>query len=115
MKDRDSLIERAAAGKPASARLIWQDKKKRRGKAPLRARPSPPLDERTEPAPEPPDLNEILAIWKRATSFERRAFVSKVRDELQAILRVLDAAARYPAPSFSGKKSSGPALAIVGN
>ena len=98
-KDRDALIERAANGEAVSARIIWQDKKKRRGKAPLRARPSPPLDE-PEPTPVPPDANEIIEVWKRATSFERRAFVRSVRTELTAIIRILDAAARVPAPSF---------------
>ena len=46
-----------------------------------------------------PDPNRLIETWKGATSFERRAFVGKVRDELTAILKVLDAAIRVPAPT----------------
>ena len=77
-KDRDSLIERAASGEPVSARAIWRGMKKRRGKTPLRARPSPPLD---EPTPAPPDHpNPITLAWRAATSRERREFVRAARD-----------------------------------
>ena len=99
MKDRDALIERASGGEPVSARVAWKEKKKKRGKAPLRARPSPPLDERT--APEPPPENAIIEAWKGASAFDRRTFVRAARTELTAILKNIDVERRVPAPVVS--------------
>ena len=121
---RDALIARAVAGEEVSARAevaargyrrprtkYWrakpapasQPKKRGRPRKRPEAAPEPPAPEPTPTAvtPAPPDPNPVILAWRGASAFERRAFVRAARDELKAILRVLDAASAIPSPTFA--------------
>ena len=94
---RGYLIESAISGGEVSAHRTFLERAsppKKRGRPRKHPPPAP-----TTPAA-PPDL-QLLESWKHASSYERRMFVRNVRDELTAILRILDAAARVPAPTLS--------------
>ena len=113
---RDALIARAVAGEEVSARAevaacgyrrprtkYWRAKPAPASQPKKRGRPRQRPEAAPEPpAPEPaPPENPIIHAWKGASSYDKRMFVRNARDELTAILKVLDAAARVPAPTFS--------------
>ena len=96
---RGYLIESAISGAKVSAHRTFLERAsppKKRGRP--RKRPAYEPEPTTPEPAAPPDANQIIEIWKRANSCERRAFVRQVRGELTAILRILDAADRVPAP-----------------
>ena len=87
---RGYLIESAISGAKVSAHRTFLERAsppKKRGRPRKRPQPAPEPTP-TAPPTAPPDLNPVIEAWRAASSFERRAFVGKVRGELTAIMRI---------------------------